>query len=91
MTAKQVSAFLTLNGVALSGIQGGTSLNSWKRGRLFLKIGNLMDDRQIEERKEYLALQAFYLKVKKLVEETNRKLNPAPKERGRVIKLYDDK
>jgi len=38
-----------------------------------------MDEEQIKERKKHLALQVFYLKVKELVEELDRKLNPEPK------------
>ena len=39
-----------------------------------------MTDQQIEERKKYLALQAFYIKVRKLIDELEKKLNPEPEE-----------
>ena len=35
-----------------------------------------MNKEKIEERKKYLALQAFYLGIKQLVEELEKKLNP---------------
>ena len=38
-----------------------------------------MNDKQIEERKKYLALQFFYLKVKDLIEDLEKKLNPESK------------
>ena len=34
-----------------------------------------MNDRKIKERRQYLALQAFYLTIKKSVEELESKLN----------------
>lgn len=34
-----------------------------------------MNSREIEERKKYMALQAFYLEVKELVGELEKKLN----------------
>ena len=41
-----------------------------------LKRGQQMNKRKLEERKKYLVLQAFYLKVKELIEELEKKLNP---------------
>jgi hypothetical protein len=35
-----------------------------------------MNKRELEERKNYLALQAFYLRIKELLEELEKKLNP---------------
>jgi hypothetical protein len=35
-----------------------------------------MNKKEMEERKKYLALQAFYLRVKELLEELEKKLNP---------------
>ncbi len=39
-----------------------------------------MNKKQIEERKKYLVLQAFYVKVKQSLEELEKKLNLKPEE-----------
>jgi len=46
-----------------------------------------MDEKQIEERKKYLVLQVFYIKIKELVEDLEKKLDSAsrPKGQGRGL------
>jgi len=46
-----------------------------------------MNEKQIKERKDYLALQAFYLKLKELLEELEKKLNQEPQ---KSTELKDD-
>jgi len=46
-----------------------------------------MNSKQIVERKKYLALQSFYLRVKELIEELEKKLNPEPQ---KSTELKDD-
>ena len=70
-------AFLSSSGADLSDTPGRMLLNLWNQEKLSLKMRDLkMNKEKIEERKKYLALQAFYLGIKQLVEELEKKLNP---------------
>ena len=50
-----------------------------------------MNKKQTQERKKYLALQAFELKLKKLLEELEEKLNPESERLAKTKNVFQPK